>query len=144
MPRTCSRSRAGGTPAERPARSRIVYYAPMPKSHRYERLPDDVLAPTRPIRDVPIDVQAGHMRELRGAQNQIADGHAVRDGLMHAWALSSTLSRHDMAVATGLAKSRVDQLIREAAERQVATWNAVARERVARHMPSPECSPQAA
>ena len=49
------------------------------------------------------------MRELRQAQNLIADGHAVRDGLMHAWALTNTLSRRDMALATGLAKSRVDQ-----------------------------------
>lgn len=76
------------------------------------------------------------MRELRQAQNQIADGHAVRDGLMHAWALSNTLSRHDMALATGLAKSRVDQLIREAAERDIARRNAAAAERLARHMPS--------
>jgi|SRR4051795_372606 hypothetical protein len=109
----------------------------MAKHHRYAGLPDQDLTPARPVPGVPIELQKDHMHELREAQNQIADGHAVRDGLMHAWALSNTLSRHDMAVATGLAKSRVDQLIREAAERQVATWNAVARERVARHMPSP-------
>jgi hypothetical protein len=32
---------------------------------------------------------------------------------MAAWALSNSLSREDMAIATGLAKSRVDQIIRE-------------------------------
>ena len=32
---------------------------------------------------------------------------------MTAWALSNSLSREDMATATGLAKSRVDQIVRE-------------------------------
>jgi hypothetical protein len=32
---------------------------------------------------------------------------------MTAWALSNSVSREDMAIATGLAKSRVDQIIRE-------------------------------
>jgi hypothetical protein len=107
----------------------------MPKPHRYDALPDDHLTPTHPVPDVPIEVQAAHMRELREAQNRIADSHAVRDGLMHAWALSNTLSRHDMALAAGLAKSRVDQLIREAAEREIVRRNAAAAELVARHMP---------
>lgn len=107
----------------------------MPKVHRYASLPDDALKPGHPIPGVSIEVQEAHMRELRKAQNQIADSHAVRDGLMQAWALSNTLSRHDMALATGLAKSRVDQLIREAAERDIATRNAAAAARVARHMP---------
>jgi hypothetical protein len=107
----------------------------MPKAHRYTLLPDDGLEPIAPVPDVPIAVQQEHMRELRQAQNQIANGHAVRDGLMHAWALSNTLSRHDMAVATGLAKSRVDQLVREAAERDIARGNAAAAESVRRHMP---------
>jgi hypothetical protein len=108
----------------------------VPKHHRYEQLPTENLSPTRPIPGVPLDVQAQHMRELREAQNQIANGHAVRDGLMQAWALSNALSRHDMALATGLAKSRVDQLIREAAERDIARRNAEAAERVRRHMPN--------
>jgi hypothetical protein len=108
----------------------------MPKPHRYDGLPDEKLTPTRPIPGIPIEVQEQHMLELRQAQNQIADGHAVRDGLMQAWDLSHTLSRHDMAVATGLVKSRVDQLIREAAERDIARRNAAAAERIARHMPA--------
>lgn len=108
----------------------------VPKRHRYERLPAEDLTPTRPVPDVPIAVQRRHMQELRRAQNQIVNGHAVRDGLMQAWALSNTLSRHDMAVATGLAKSRVDQLIREASERDISRRNAEAAERVRRHMPA--------
>lgn len=109
----------------------------MPKSHRYDSLPDEGLIPTRPVPGVSIDVQRAHMRELRDAQNQIVNSHAVRDGLMMAWALSHTLSRHDMAVATGLAKSRVDQLIREANDREIIRRNAAAAERVGRHMPAP-------
>lgn len=108
----------------------------MPKSHRYSHLPEEPLAPSRPVPGAPIAVQVEHMRELREAQNQIADAHAIRDGLMHAWALSNTLSRHDMAVATGLAKSRVDQLIREATERDITRRNAAAAERLGRHMPA--------
>jgi hypothetical protein len=108
----------------------------VPKQHRYERLPEEKLTPTRPVSGVPIEVQEEHMRVLRQAQNQIADAHAVRDGLMQAWALSNTLSRHDMALATRLAKSRVDQLIREATERDIAKRNEAARELVAGHTPS--------
>lgn len=76
------------------------------------------------------------MLELRRAQNGIVNGHAIRDGLMLAWSLSNTLSRHDMALATGLAKSRVDQVIREASEREIVQRNAAAAERVRRHMPA--------
>jgi hypothetical protein len=112
-----------------------LLFTGMPKPHRYQRLPDGELTPTRPVPGVSIEVQQDHMRELREAQNRIVDGHAVRDSLMQAWALSNTLSRHDMALATGLAKSRVDQLIREATERDIAIRNRAARERVGRHMP---------
>jgi len=120
------------TPARRLRDRRIVYYSRMPKPHRYEVLPEHELIPTRPVPGVPIAVQTAHMHELRKAQNRIADAHAERDGLMHAWALSNTLSRHDMAVAAGLAKSRVDQLIREAAEKDVARRNAAAAKRLRR------------
>ncbi len=107
----------------------------MPKRHRYELLADEQLTPTRPVPGVSIEAQQGLMRELRDAQNEIVNGHAIRDGLMQAWALSNSLSRHDMALATGLAKSRVDQLIREATERQIAARNAAAAAQVQRHMP---------
>jgi hypothetical protein len=111
-----------------------LLFAPMPKPHRYTSLPDEKLTPIRPIPGVSIEAQENHMRELRQAQNQIVDGHAVRDGLMQAWALSNALSRHDMAVAAGLVKSRVDQLIRDATEHDIARRNAAAAERTARHM----------
>ena len=53
------------------------------------------------------------MRALRVIHNEIPLGYQKRDGQMTAWALSNSLSREDMATATGLAKSRVDQIIRE-------------------------------
>jgi hypothetical protein len=53
------------------------------------------------------------MRALRAIHNEIPLGYQKRDGQMTAWALSNSLSRVDMAIATGLAKSRVDQIIRE-------------------------------
>ena len=55
------------------------------------------------------------MFELRALQNGISDHHWLRDDRMAALALSNALSRLDMAVATGLVRSRVDQLIREQA-----------------------------
>jgi len=53
------------------------------------------------------------MRKLRAMHNEIPLGYQRRDGQMTAWALSNSLSRRDMAIATGLAKSRVDQIIRD-------------------------------
>lgn len=53
------------------------------------------------------------MRELRAAQNEVATAYIARDRLIASWAQSGRLSRHDMAVATGLAKTRIDQIIRE-------------------------------
>jgi hypothetical protein len=105
------------------------------RPHRHQLLPKTDLQPTNPIRDVPLDIQAESMRRLRAAHNQAALGYRERDGLMTAWALSNSLSRQDMAVATGLAKSRVDQIIRETYEHERATTAQECAERVARHMP---------
>lgn len=108
----------------------------MPKRHRLDHLPlAPALEPTRPIPDVSIESQRAKMVELREAQNGIADRFEQRDRLMQAWAGSNTLSRHDMAAATGLAKSRVDQLIRELTERDMAMATAAGRALVARHSP---------
>ena len=63
--------------------------------------------------DVDLAAQAAEMQRLREAQNAISDGYLYRDELMVAFALSNSVSRLDMALATGLAKSRVDQIIRE-------------------------------
>jgi hypothetical protein len=75
------------------------------------------------------------MRELRDLSNGIASAYRRRDELMQALALSNSLSREDMARATGLAKSRVDQIIRELTEQDQRRRNAEALERVRRHMP---------
>lgn len=83
------------------------------RRHRHDLLPDVDLQPTQPVPDVPIEIQAASMRALRAMHNEIPLGYQRRDGQMTAWALSNSLSREDMAVATGLAKSRVDQIIRE-------------------------------
>jgi len=83
------------------------------RHHRHDLLPDEDLQPTHPLPHVPLEVQAASMRELRAMHNEIPLGYQRRDGQMTAWALSNSLSRHDMAIATGLAKSRVDQIVRD-------------------------------
>jgi hypothetical protein len=45
--------------------------------------------------------------------NEIPLGYEKRDGQMTPWALSNSLTREHMAVANGLAESRVDEIIRE-------------------------------
>jgi hypothetical protein len=48
---------------------------------------------------------------------------------MASFAHSVTVSREDMAVATGLAKSRVDQILREVSEKYASDRRAKARAR---------------
>jgi hypothetical protein len=74
------------------------------------------------------------MRRLRAPHNRAALGYRERDDLMTAWSLSNSLSRHDMAVATGLVKSRVDQIIRETLELERSRSARACADRVARHM----------
>ena len=54
---------------------------------------------------------------------------------MHAWALSNSLSRQDMALAVDMHKSGVDQIIRDLtlADRAIKAQRAL--ERMRRHMP---------
>lgn len=80
---------------------------------RYELLPDEDLRPEREVPHVETERQAELMRELRALHNAIPQAQLTRDRQMQAWALSNSLSRHDMARAVGLAKSRVDQIIRD-------------------------------
>ena len=107
----------------------------MPKRHRYVLLPLQGLEPTAPVPGVSLDVQRAHMQELRALQNGISEHHWLRDDRMAALAISNALSRVDMAVAAGLVRSRVDQLIREQAlwyeDRRRREGDA----RVARHVP---------
>ncbi len=84
---------------------------------------------------VPPERQAEAMRELRAMHNQIPNGYLKRDRQMQAWALSNSLSRRDMAIATGLVKSRVDQIIRELTLADEAWKSREAVERVRRHLP---------
>ena len=83
----------------------IVYYSPHVRRSTATTPSLHPLTPTKPVPGVALRVQLDHMEELREAQNDIAAGFLRRDQLMQAWALSNTLSREDMAVATGLAKS---------------------------------------
>jgi hypothetical protein len=83
------------------------------RPHRHQLLPDVALQPQNPVPSISIESQEAKMKELRAAHNKAALGYRERDDLMTAWVLSNTLSRQDMARATGLAKSRVDQIVRE-------------------------------
>lgn len=73
---------------------------------------DEKLSPTHPAPHVPIEIQAERMRELRKIANEIPSAHLRRDRELQRLANSGSLSRQDMAIAVGLAKSRVDQIIR--------------------------------
>ena len=75
------------------------------------------------------------MRKLRAMHNEIPNSTIHRDRQMQAWALSNSLSRHDMAVAVGLVKSRVDQIIRDLTLLDQARKAREAYERLRRHMP---------
>lgn len=103
------------------------------KPHRHQLLPDVALQPQSPIADISTESQAEKMRQLRDAHNKTVLGYRERDGLMAAWALSNTLSRADMARAAGLAKSRVDQIIRESYEGEQTRAAAPGIERARRH-----------
>jgi hypothetical protein len=102
---------------------------------RYQVLPDEDLQPTNPVHGVPIQVQAESMRKLRAMHNEIPNRTIDRDRQMQAWALSNSLSRLDMAVAVGLVKSRVDQIIRDLTLLDQARSAREAYERLRRHMP---------
>jgi hypothetical protein len=114
----------------------MTYYLFMAnKSSRYEVLPDEDLQPQHPVPGVSRKRQAEAMRELRAMHNEIPTGFIRRDRQMQAWALSNSLSRQDMAIAVGMHKSRVDQIIRDLtlADRAIKAQRAL--EQIRRHMP---------
>lgn len=76
------------------------------------------------------------MRELRELSLDVRRAYAARDERLLALACSQTLSRRDMATATGLAKSRVDQIIAARWQAHQERLNVAAAERVRRHLPS--------
>jgi len=102
---------------------------------RYQVLPEENLHPTNPVHGVPIKVQAESMRKLRAMHNEIPNSTIRRDRQMQAWALSNSMSRQDMAVAVGLVKSRVDQIIRDLTLLDQARNAREAYERLRRHVP---------
>jgi len=106
------------------------------RPHRYDLLSDEHLQPTDPVPGVPLERQVEAMHELRAMHNQIPNGYLKRDRQMQAWALSNSLSRRDMAIATGLVKSRVDQIIRDLTLADQARKSREAVERVRRHLPA--------
>lgn len=87
----------------------------MPKAHRHELI-DGELAPTWTPEGADRERQRIRMRKLQDLANEIADSFRRRDELMAALDASQSLSRRDMAAATGLSRGRVDQIIREVAE----------------------------
>jgi DNA-directed RNA polymerase specialized sigma subunit len=110
----------------------VVYYATMPRAHRYATVNDDLL-PTWTTRSHDYDRQVESMREIRELSNGIASAHRERDQRLAALALSNGLSRTDMARAAGLSKARIDQILFEVAEEDRRRKNVEAEERVRRH-----------
>ncbi len=104
---------------------------------RYDVLPldDAALKPEQPVQGVDPKLQAESMRKLREMHNEIPGGHLKRDRQMQAWALSNSLSRHDMARAIGVHKTRVDQIIRELTLLDQERTAREMVERLRRHMP---------
>ena len=103
--------------------------------HRHQAPPDEELLPTYSPPGHNYERQVECMKELRKLGTQISSAYRARDELLHALALSGSLSRHDMATATGLNKSRVDQIIREMAEEDRRQKNLAGGERTRRHLP---------
>jgi len=104
---------------------------------RYEvlALDDPDLWPEQPVHGVDHAVQAASMRKLRELHNQIPNGYMSRDRQMQAWALSNSVSRHDMARAIGVHKTRVDQIVRELTLLDQERTARQMIERLRRHMP---------
>jgi hypothetical protein len=97
-------------------------------------LPDEDLRPTHtPYGAVP-EWQAETMRRLRELENRGRQAEFDRNDLMAACALSSSLSRPDMARAIGKSRSRVDQILSQHAAMLQERKAAAQAEQVARHL----------
>jgi hypothetical protein len=108
----------------------------MPRSHRHVALPEKPPRPASAVHGADYERQAAAMAALRELTNQIGKAFRARDERLLALAISHSLSRRDMAIATGLNKSRVDQIIREMADEQDRLRARALRERVRRHLPT--------
>lgn len=100
---------------------------------RHRMLADEDLQPTWVPVGEDAAVRSRHMRELRRLSNLAPLAIRERDELLQALATSQTLSRRDMATASGLTEGRVQQIITELSERDQAIRDAAATERLARH-----------
>jgi hypothetical protein len=80
-----------------------------------------------------MESQRDKIAELRALAAKGPAAKQERDDLMVAWATSNTLSREDMAAATGLSRAEVDEVIRSTVERDQANTQRALHERAARH-----------
>jgi hypothetical protein len=127
---------AGGEGTEAAHRASVVYYAAMPRAHRYATV-DEELLPTWTTRSHDYERQVESMRAIRELSNNIATAHRERDQRLAALALSNSLSRVDMARAAGLSKARIDQILFEVAEEHRERQQREGEARVRRHMRVP-------
>lgn len=74
------------------------------------------------------------MRLLRRMHDEPEHPHELPDK-MTAWASSNSLSRQDMAVATGFSLDQIDRIIRETTERDHYIKARALQEQAARHLP---------
>jgi hypothetical protein len=96
---------------------------------------DEDLQPTVPVEGVPVEVQANSMRLLRRMRVAPEHPHELPDQLV-AWANSNSLSRSDMAIATGFDLDQVSQIIHETAERDHNLKAHALKQQAARHLPT--------
>jgi hypothetical protein len=86
------------------------------------------LQPTNPMAGVPLYRQAARMRELHATADL-----ATRDDLLYRLDNAGSLSRADMALATGLLEAEVGRIIRHRWEHDAELRHRRAEERSTRH-----------
>jgi hypothetical protein len=79
---------------------------------RDRRLPDDeALRATHVALGTTQEIATKQMIRLRALHNAVADAYTARDEFIYERAVNRDLSRPDMAMACGVNKSRIDQII---------------------------------
>jgi hypothetical protein len=100
-----------------------------------ELLPEEDLLPTHTPFGVNPEWQRESLRTLRSLENEGRHAEFRRNDYMYAQALSTSLSRPDMARAIGVSRSRVDQILRAHHDLLQTRRNRAAAEATARHLP---------
>lgn len=59
------------------------------------------------------EIATQQMHQLRALHNAVADAYTARDEFIYQRAVKHDLSRPDMAIACGMNKSRIDQIIEQ-------------------------------